>query len=361
MGSPSPLEIAQQRASTGNFDDGHSLGLVALGGGMGCVHSAEMFATLERRGIPPDAFNVVAGESGSAANALAFALGQAHLTPDVFINTLPQRKFIGFRHPLQGKTVVQPRILRATIGELLDTSAIPRIPTDLIVGATRLDDLSHHLFSTDAGTLHADNVVDTVVRGAHLPLFAGPPPIAEHGEDGSFWADSGLSNVYLHTLLVLARTGLTDVVVLANAPTGRRIPNPIIDRVIGNWIGDYHEGGREEGRRAYADYKRRERRELRELKNGHTPNGHVANVQIVTPAPLPQGVKRAGRTTTDPAVLSRSAISAHEGMERALKTPDAIPVKRLVPAAKRQPLIQLVGKIVSVGWGRPKQPQPATA
>jgi len=216
MNSPeisAPMALALSRKTggyvRGSHSDGRRLGVaIGSGGGAGPVTLGKLVA-LQRTGVL-DYVDAIHAISVGAINAAALLAGQTELaiagygevTKGGFIKKIRVHRIVDMG--------ILERVLRRSDG--LDEEKVAKSSIPLHVGVTQLTGGLRPI-SIDLSQEEPDNVIDWLMRGAHLGIAAGPAP---KDRRGIVYADGGFS--HLSAIDMAYKGGCTDIIYLSNQP-----------------------------------------------------------------------------------------------------------------------------------------------
>ena len=215
-----PSQVAHERLNgaepyvIGSLSDGHKLGLaIESGGGAGPVTLGKLQA-FEETGVL-GVIDEIHAISIGAINACAQMAGQTGLALEGY-DMMTQKDFVKISRIQRIFDMRKlDRVLRSSKG--LDVEKIIKSPTPIHVGVSVLTGGLRPV-SVDLSKQDPENVIDWLMRGAHLGIAAGPAP---KDSKGNFYADGGFSHLSAVSMAVI--NGCTDVFMLSNQPFARDV------------------------------------------------------------------------------------------------------------------------------------------
>lgn len=206
--------LARRRAlnTTGPFNDGLKLALVAEGGAMRGVVAGGMVSAIERLGFT-GCFDLMVGSSAGACALAYLRAGQARYGTRIFYEDINNRKFIDRARLLRGRPIVDIDFLVDEVfadTKRLDTSALEHPGADLFATATDVDGARTVLLSDFRESKRAHEILRATAR---MPLVAAGPVTL----DGMRLLDGGmLMHIPIRAAVEL---GATHVLVILTKPS----------------------------------------------------------------------------------------------------------------------------------------------
>jgi predicted patatin/cPLA2 family phospholipase len=322
------LDALRERRDNGStpadraaHDDGRRIGLAVEGGGMRGVISGAMITALDDLGFRP-AFDAVYGTSAGALNAAFFLLGDCWWPLTIYMDDLPNRRFMDFSRPLVGKPIVDldyvfDEVLVAR--KPLDYDRVVRSDVPLCVAVTAVD--------RQATVLARDFADGEDLRAALRASSWLPGGIGGTTEyRGERALDGGVLTAHPHTLA--AADGCTHILSLSTHPLfePRRF-RPVVLRTAVRYL-DRIEPGLGGGYARSLEDNRRQLAHLRRSMTDPVPGPYVLDL-----GPLP-GAPAVKRHETDRGAIVAGARYAYELMLSAIEgrpPPDPGAPPRVVP------------------------------
>ncbi len=327
------IEVLRQRQLGGwapGDEDGNKLYAAVDGGGMAGVVSLGAVHQLGEMGLL-EHFDGFAGSSAGSLNAAYGITGQTAAGRDVYVDYLPDNKFMSWLHPF-GITIcdgdwplgvlplpyVDMSVLRSAITKFqpLDTEKLIHDPRELAIGMSNLQAAIPEV-STNHDEEFRDkpeHIVYDLLAASNLPFgLTGFKRGQAHWDSSLFWPN---------TDSIARERGATHIISLATGSQPKRVTSPVQKfadyaqaRYCEYKAGGYYYDGNGAGRNRSYDAAR-----YRDFIKGRYVLDKTIEVEDTTITRIyPSGDKLPGRQTKNKKLLSKGFNAGRSGVVAAIK------------------------------------------